>query len=164
MGFYLCTWAAGFSSPAQSAESVWDVPNWYTILSFLPFTFPMPRLPVLNVHVNFPCISGGLLCEEYPPLLLSIIQSFAPTLHPPFLGEAGISSNDYYLFVYSSNYRTGFDLVGYFSSSFFFGAAGGLVSGFPPRFLKVAERVRVATADDRGRGRIPVGLGCATGI
>ncbi len=41
----------------------------------------MPRLPVLNVHVNFSCIPDGLLGEEYPPLLFSIIQSFAPTLH-----------------------------------------------------------------------------------
>ena len=63
-----------------------------------------------------------------------------------------------------SKYRTGFDLDGYFSSSFFFGVAGGFVSGFPPVFLMVAERVRVAMADGRGRGRSPVGLGWTMGI
>ncbi len=36
--------------------------------------------------------------------------------------------------------------------------------GFPPVFLMVAERVRVAMADGRGRGRSPVGLGWTMGI
>ena len=92
----------------------------------------------------------------------SIIQSFAPTLHPPFLGEAGISSNDYYLLVYSLLYRTGFDRL--FVFLFLLRGRWGISVGFPPRFLKVAARVKVATADDKGRGRIPVGLGCAMGI
>ena len=57
---------------------MWDVPNWYTILSFLSFPFPMPSLPVLNVHVNFLAFPAVCYVKNIRLFLYhSIVRSYA---------------------------------------------------------------------------------------
>ncbi len=112
----------------------------------------MSSCACFKIRVNVPRISGRLVTRRIRPFYLSFGRSL-PLPHPPLLGEADISANDRYLIICSE--------CGYFFSSSFFGVVdeSWVVLDFPPGFLKVAERVRVARAEARGTGRSPVGLG-----
>ncbi len=154
MGSYLCTWAVSFRRWPNLLNQGGMFPiGTQSFLSSFPFLTQCHH--VLKVRVNFPCVSGRFVMRRIRLSYLSFDRSL-PLPHPPFLGEADISANDRYRIIYSER-----GSICYFSSSSFFGVVDGswVVSGFPPGFLKVAERVRVAMAEARGMGRSQVGLG-----
>ena len=150
---YLCTWAVSFRRwPNLLDQGGTFLTGTQSFLFFLSISKPMSSCACLKYVLMFLAFPGGWLQEESASFYLSFGRSL-PLPHPPLLGEADISANDRYLIICSE--------WCYFFSSSFFGVVGGswVVLDFPPVFLKVAERVRVARAEARGTGRSPVGLG-----
>ena len=100
LGSYLYTWAGDFRRRPNLLNRCGTFLT--CIQSFLSFfSFPTQCHPVLSVHVNFPCVSGRFVMRRISaPSFLSFDRSFPPP-HPPLLGEAGISTNDCYLVIYS---------------------------------------------------------------